>query len=319
MVSLQNATNMTVNLFNYGATIKDIFLTDAKGAKHNMVLSYDNVQDYYTDEHYLGCVVGRYANRIAGGKFKLEGKTHQLSLNEKGNHLHGGFKGLSKKVWDIKNIIEDDKEIGVIFSIVSPDMDEGYPGELKVEVKYNLTNDNELFISYSASTNKPTIINLTNHSYFNLSGGQKDISNYRLAVIADVYTPANESFLPAGTVKSLNNTLFDLRQPLVVESFMRQVPTINYCLDNHGRFEQAAVLSDEDCGITLTVKTNAPGLQIYFGQYLNGKQKPFYGICLESQNYPDAPNQPKFPSALLMPGQVYQQLTSYQFTFAKNQ
>ncbi|HEY0769997.1 MAG TPA: aldose epimerase family protein, partial [Sphingobacteriaceae bacterium] len=202
---------------------------------------------------------------------------------------------------------------GVVLSLVSPDLEEGYPGNLTVEVTYTLSNLNELSIAYKASTDQPTVVNLTNHTYFNLSAGKRDISSHLIYINATEFTPTDDSYIPLGSIEPVENSIFDLREAKQVGEFMHQIITANYCLNNHKEFEFAARLSDPESGKSLEIRTTNPGLQLYCGNYLSGNFKPFSGICLEPQFYPDSPNHTQFPSTLLLPGEVYNEVISYKF------
>lgn len=315
MISLTNDVGTIVNIINYGAIVKDILMPDVNGAITNLVLTYDEVGDYFNDPHYLGCVVGRYANRISGGSLKIGDKLYQLSINEadNDNHLHGGFQGFSKKVWKIDEMFRNDTGAGVTLSVISPHLDEGYPGNVKARVTYILSNENELQINYKATTDQATAVNLTNHSYFNLSGGSRDISSYLLSVQADAYTPTDSRYIPYGNIEPVKQSVYDMHTPKKINEFMHNVPTLNYCIDNNRELKQVAMVTDPQSKMQLAVKATNPGLQLYFGNYLSGQHQPFHGICLEPHCYPDSPNHANFPSALLLPGQVYNETTSYQF------
>lgn len=316
LVSLRNDKGAVVNILTFGAIVKDIFLPGLNGSiPDNMVLSYDTVDEYIADPHYIGCIVGRYANRIAGGMFTINDQTCQLTKNEEANqnHLHGGYAGFNKKLWDTRKTFVNETECGVSLALTSRHLEEGYPGNLNVEVSYVLSNLNELTITYRASTDIPTVVNLTNHSYFNLSGGKRDISDHNLSIYADEYTPADETYIPFGNIESVDQSIYDLRNPQKAGAFMHQVDTLNYCLNNNKEFKLAALLSDPDSGRTLEVRTTCPGLQLYCGNYLSGRFEPFAGICLEPHYFPDSPNHMKFPSSVLNPGVEYYEVSSYKF------
>jgi aldose 1-epimerase len=280
-----------------------------------MVLSYNDVKDYFDDPYYIGCTVGRYANRISGGSFPLVGEQARLSLNEpaKNNHLHGGFKGFNKRVWTVAGTSESDLGTELVLKLFSKHLEEGYPGNLEVELRYTLTDANQLILVYKASTSRPTIVNLTNHSYFNLSGGRQDISSHILGLKSDSYTPADQRYIPSGEILPVEGTSFDLQQARAVKDFMHEADTVNFCLENQRELQFAAVLTDPETGNSLEVSTTCPGLQLYCGNYLGGSFKPFSGICLEPHYYPDSPNHANFPSALLMPEETYDETTVYKF------
>lgn len=314
LVELKNNKGCVVNVSNYGATIKDFLLPQADGKLANMVLSYPDIESYFTDPHYIGCTVGRYANRIAGGKFSLGENSIELTVNElsNDNHLHGGFNGFNKKVWTLSGTFEDETGSGCTLKLSSSNMDEGYPGNLEVEINYTLTDDNELILTYKATTDQATIVNLTNHSYFNLTAGDQDISSHSLCVNSKSYTPADKKYIPTGEILPVKGTIYDLIEPQEVRQFMHDADTVNYCLDNQGELKLAAVL-EAPGGITMEVSTTCPGLQLYCGNYLDGNFSPFSGICLEPHCYPDSPNHANFPSAQLMPGEIYKETTIYKF------
>lgn len=318
LISLSNTSGCTVAITNFGAIIKDVLLPQPDGRLANRVLSYENVQDYFDDRHFIGCTIGRYANRISGGAFSLNGEQIQLSLNEtaRKNHLHGGFVGFNKRVWSIGDTFEDGSGINVILQLLSPHLEEGYPGNLEVELRYTLTESNQLILSYKATTDRPTIVNLTNHSYFNLSGGKRDISNHVLCVKSDYYTPADGNYIPNGKILPVDNTIYDLRQGRSARKFMHEADTLNFCLANERELKLAAVLTESESGNSLEISTTCPGLQLYCGNYLDGSFKPFAGICLEPHYYPDSPNHDNFPSAALLPGEVYQETTVYKIKSA---
>jgi len=315
LITLSNEACI-VNIINYGAIVKDLLLRGTNNKYENLILSYDTVEEYYADPYYMGGTIGRYANRISGGYLTIRDKSYQLSRNENSvNHLHGGYEGFNRKVWKVENEFEESRGVGVSLSLVSHHLEEGYPGNLAVEVRYMLSPANELIIQYKATTDRPTVVNLTNHCYFNLSGGKRNISNHLLCVKADEYTPASDQYIPDGTIASVNNSIFDLRMPTKVAEVMHQIPTVNYCLADQGAFKLAATLTDLQSGNCVEVRTTSPGLQLYHGNYLAGSHEPFSGICLEPQHYPDSPNQPNFPSTLLLPGQTYNEITSYRFLY----
>ncbi len=320
LITLSNDNGVVVNILNFGATIKDILLPGSGGHLEGVALSYDAVEAYFDDPHYIGCVIGRYANRIADGMLTIGDKVYQLSRNETdhNNHLHGGYCGFNKKVWDVSRTFQGFGDSGVVLSLTSPHSEEGYPGNLEVEVSYILSDTNELFIRFKAVTDQPTVVSLTNHTYFDLSAGQHDISSNILSIAADAFTPTDERHIPLGNIAPLHQTAFDLRRPRKIGDFMHMIPTLNYCIrrvKNH-EFRVAATLSDRNSARKLEVLTTSPGLQLYCGNYLSGRFKPFSGICLEPQYYPDSPNHPEFPSTILKPGQVYSEVTSYRFTWS---
>lgn len=312
--TLQNQAGTRVSLTNFGATITGIWVPDRRGNRENVVLNYPDLAAYQDDPYYIGCTVGRYANRIDRGLLPLGDDRFQLTINEEKltNHLHGGFAGFNKKTWSAVETI-DAPESMLCLSYTSPHGEEGYPGTLSVTIRYSLTEQNELIVAYTARTDRPTVVSLTNHSYFNLSGSKQDVRQHILTVAASTYTPLNERYLPLEPTLPVDGSLFDLRKGRELGPAVESNPTFHYCLDTNGSLYPAATLYDPGSGRRLTVYTAAPGLQVYSGQFLAAPFGPFAGVCLEPQHYPDAPNHPNFPSALLEPEEVYRQTTVYQF------
>ncbi len=273
----------------------------------------------------MGATIGRYANRIAGGRFVLEGHEYQLAKNDGPNHLHGGIRGFDKVIWQAEPFSQP-SGIGVRFSYLSPDGEEGYPGNLSCRVTYLLTNDCQLEISYQATTDRPTHLNLTNHSYFNLSAGARsNILDHELQIVASAFTPVNETLIPTGEIKPVAGTPFDFRQPVRIGERIDQVPggyDHNFVLDNKGELAVVARVFEPDSGRKLELLTTEPGLQFYSGNFLDGtirgKGGKIYGprsaFCLESQHFPDSPNQPHFPSTILRPGEVFKSTTIFRFS-----
>lgn len=312
--TLHNQTGMRVSVTNYEAIITGIWVADRLGNYANVVLNYPDLTAYTDDPYYIGCVVGRFANRIDQGRLSVDGEVVTLSLNEPAlmNHLHGGFEGFNKKTWCVVEPVDADPTT-LYLTYTSPHGEENYPGTLAVTIRYHLTDRNELIVDYSAQTDQPTVVNLTNHSYFNLSGGGQDVRQHTLLVTASDYTPLNERYLPAEPVRSVAGTPFDLRQATELHDVFGVAATFNYCLDPSPGLTHTATLQESGSGRRLRVFTTAPGLQVYSGQYLGPPFSPFAGVCLEPQCYPDTPNHPDFPPAWLEPGAVYQQTTVYQF------
>ena len=305
---------LRLTCLNLGATITGIWVPDRQGKLANVVLHYAIESDYLTDPYYLGCVVGRFANRIDGGRLPIGDDVYTLPINEPAldNHLHGGLRGFSKRLWKAEQEREETQQ-AITFTYVSPHLEEGYPGTLVATVRYCLTDSHELIVDYSARTDRATAVSLTNHSYFNLSAGQRDVRNHFLSVTASRYTPLNTRHLPTGERVAVTNSPFDLRQPQKVSAFVQAISNCQYCLAEDGEVQLAATLTDPDSGRRLSLSTSAPALQVYGGQYLHAPYVPFEGFCLEPQQYADAPNQPTFPTAVLEPGEVYRQTTRYQF------
>ncbi len=326
-------SEIDVEITNYGCTIVSLFTPDRKGAKSNIVAGFKDLPSYESEHPYFGCIVGRYANRIAQGRFSLDGKSWQLPLNDGVNHLHGGFCGFNRKLWKIDEMIEQEDRCGVTFSYESKDGEEGYPGNLQVSVSYLLTNDNVLIIQYMATTDQPTIISLTNHSYFNLSGfEQETIHDHDLQINADSYTVKNESNTPSGEMASVKDTPFDFSSPQKIGRYIHVLEKDmgydhNFVLNNDHRTPAlAATLSDTSSGRVVKLFTNMPGMQVYTANWFDGTVRGYQGkayqkhsaVALETQAFPDAPNQPSFPSAVLRPGEQYSKQTVFEF-LADNQ
>ena len=326
---LTNAHGMQVSLLDYGATVKDIMVPDRNGAYANVSLGFGNLEDYREKSPYFGCTAGRYANRIAKGSFTLDGKEFKLATNNGPNHLHGGERGFDKHVWSTR---VSDTKTAVTFTRRSPDGEEGYPGNLDVTVWYRLTNDNALKIDYLATTDKATPVNLTNHSYFNLKGeGNGDILNHVLMFNAANYTPVNAGLIPTGDIAPVKGTPFDFTTPRAIGERVSNTHEQmafgggydhNWVLDNQdGDLGLAATVFEPTSGRFMEVWTEEPGMQFYCGNFLNGsnigKSGKAYnyrnGFCLETQHYPDSPNQPDFPSIILKPGEEYSTTTIYRF------
>jgi aldose 1-epimerase len=331
LYTLKNSNGATMKVINYGGIITSLTVPDRAGKLGDIVLGYDSLEGYLTSSPYFGALIGRYGNRIAKGKFSLDGKQYSLAVNNGANHLHGGIKGFDKVMW---NIQREDVEDGVAIrlSYLSKGMEEGYPGNLQADVIYNLTDKNELIITYKATTDKKTIVNLTQHTYFNLSGGSRDILSHELVLNADRFLPVDNTLIPTGELKPVEGTPFDFRKPEAIGSRIKDNDqqlkfgngydhcwVLNPAKDG---LTKAAVLYDSSSGREVTVYTSEPGIQFYSGNFLDGtltgKNKTVYnfrsGLCLETQHFPDSPNQKKFPSVELNPGQVYHSETVYKFS-----
>jgi aldose 1-epimerase len=323
--TITNANGMIVKLINYGATVTDIITLDKNQARGNVVLGYDSLSGFLqTGNPYFGCVVGRYANRIANGKFTLDGKTYTLAKNNNGQSLHGGIKGFDKVLWNGT----PNGDNSVTFTYDSKDGEEGYPGNLKATVTYTVTNDNELKIEYSATTDKATPVNLTNHCYFNLSAGaDSTILAHELTLKADQYTPVNNVLIPTGKNADVKGTPMDFNTAKPIGKEIAQVPggyDHNWVLSKTGNnLGLAATLYHAGSGRFMEVFTTEPGIQFYSGNFLNGSLKntregkkyiKHAGLCLETQHFPDSPNQPSFPNTILKPGETYHHTTVYKFS-----
>jgi aldose 1-epimerase len=325
---LTNQSGLTVALLSLGCIIQSIDVPDRDGAFANIALGFNRLDDYLTNLPFFGCIAGRYANRIAGGQFELDGERYQLVTNERGNTLHGGKQGFNSFVWDAD--VVDEGRLGVAFHRVSPDGEEGFPGELDVTVTYELSDRNDLTIDYRATTDKPTVVNLTNHSYFNLAGeGNGTIETHRLQIDASAFTPVDSALIPTGETRPVAGTPFDFRFGKLIGQGLRsddeQIRLAtgfdhNFVLDGEG-LKQAALLAHPGTGRTLTVQTTKPGVQFYAGNFLNGAlygpsgraYRQSDGLALETQFYPNSPNEPSFPSPVLRPGDEYRHQTVLTF------
>ena len=331
LFTLKNDSGLVVKITNYGATIISVLLPDKHGNYDDICLGYPNLDGYFTDKFYLGHTIGRYANRIAKGKFKLDGNEYQLALNDGVNTLHGGLKGFDKVVWDA---VQHGDTLSL--SYVSADMEEGYPGKVTVHLTYILTNANELKMEYEATTDKKTIINLTNHAYYNLHGEDKgDILDHQLEILASNTTPVDTTLIPTGEIASVKGTPFDFTIPEFIGKRIndnnQQIKNgkgydHNWVLDKKmGELTLAVVLTDTCSVRVLELSTTEPGIQFYSGNFLtglvNGKAgKPHNyrsGLAFEPQHYPDSPNKLNFPSVVLKPGETYKQLSVIRYYVKK--
>lgn len=313
--------DLTVKITNYGGIITEIIAPDKDGNPGNVVLGFDNLEQYLAGHPNFGALIGRFGNRIAKGKFELNGKTYTLAINNGNNTLHGGIIGFDDVVWT-PEIIETENGEGLQLKYYSVDMEEGYPGNLDVTVVYELVG-NDLKIKYDATTDKPTPVNLTNHSYFNLSG-EGTILDHLLEIKASHYTPVDEELIPTGEIAPVEGTPFDFREAKPIGRDIAQVEggyDHNFVFDREGEgLELLARLSDPESGRTVEVLTTEPGVQFYTGNFLDGTlvsgditYVKHYGLCLETQHFPDSPNQPDFPDTILEPGERYSTKTIYRF------
>ncbi len=329
LFTLKNSSGMTVQITNFGGRVTELWVPGKGGHFDNVVLGYATYDDYLkSNDSYYGALIGRYGNRIGKAEFSLNDSVYRLAANNGGNHLHGGIRGFHQVIWDA--VLSDDKTL--LLSYLSPDGEEGYPGNLQVNVTYTLTEDNELEIEYSAVTDKPTPVNLTHHSYFNLKGaGNGDINNHILQIHADHYTPVDRGLIPTGEIAPVEGTPFDFRQPTAIGARVGEDHQQlkyglgydhNWVLRTTGEeLKLAAKVLEPSSGRTMEVYTNEPGLQFYGGNFLTGKDvgkdgKQFLyrgAFCLETQHFPDSPNQPAFPSTLLEPGSEYYSVCIYKF------
>jgi aldose 1-epimerase len=330
--TLKNAAGIEVRAITYGGIITSIKTPDRNGAMADIVLGFDALEGYLGDHPYFGSLIGRYANRIANGRFTLDAIEYRLASNNGPHHLHGGIKGFDKQVWT-PEIIGDN---AVRFSRVSADGEEGYPGALQVAVVYGLTNYNELIVEYTAHTDLPTHVNLTQHSYFNLAGaGNGDVLGHELTIDADHYTPVDAALIPTGQIATVEGTPFDFRKPTPIGARIAAAHAQlkhgrgydhNFVLNRDGNTLQlAARVLEPKSGRVLEVATTEPGVQLYTGNVLDGsiigKGGRAYGrhggFCLETQHYPDSPNKPDFPPTVLRPGTTYSTRTVFKFDVSK--
>jgi aldose 1-epimerase len=330
---LANKKGMQVAITNFGATTVSVKVPDRNGKVADVVLGYDDVKDYESGKAYFGATVGRYANRIAHGEFTLNGTTYTLAKNDGENHLHGGVRGFSKKMWAAKDVSTGNRP-ALKFTYVSEDGEEGYPGKLEASVTFTLTDKSELIIQYAAATDKATVINLTNHSYFNLAGQDSgDILSHHLTLYADKFTPVDATLIPTGELRNVKGTPFDFTRAEAIGTRINQSDQQlkfgkgydhNWVLKKNkvGGLSPAAELYDAQSGRVVDVQTTEPGVQFYSGNFLDGtargKAGKAYnyrtGLCLETQHFPDSPNHPHFPTTTLKPGERFRSTTIYAFS-----
>ncbi len=324
LYTLKNEKDYVVKITNYGGIITEIHTPDRNGKMGNIVLGFDNLEQYIAGHPYFGALIGRFGNRIAKAQFTLDGEEYQLAVNNGNNALHGGIQGFDKVVWDVE-VISCLERAALKLSYLSPDGEEGYPGNLKVSVTYELLMD-QLFITYEAETDKATVLNLTNHSYFNLAG-EGTILDHILYINASKYTPVDGELIPTGELANVEGTPFDFRKPTVIGARMEEVGgepigyDHNYVVDGTaGENRIAAKVLDPKSGRSLEVITSEPGVQFYSGNFLDGtleskgdSYEQHEGFCLETQHFPDSPNQPNFPSTVLRPGEKFVSQTIFKF------
>ncbi len=313
---------MEVTLTNFGAAITSIVMPDRNGCNSNIVLGYDNLTGYINDEFYTGCTIGRFAGRIADAKFTINGSSYQLAPNDGDNniHLHGGNKGFGKQVFSVTNQTVTDTTATIEFYYRSKHLEEGYPGNLDVWITYQLSARNQLTIKYKAVTDKDTHVNLTNHSYFNLSGKQQSALNNQLFINADHYLVIDQNYIPTGEIKPVKNTLYNFNIPRPVAGGSSKLPGKGYneCyVLNKKPDGPCAALRDEESGREVTLETDMPALIFYSGDYLSGNFLKNSGVCLETQFFPDTPNHTDFPSTLLKAGEEWDSYTRFNFYWDK--
>ena len=335
LFSLKNRNGYVCQITNFGARLVSFIIPIDVKKGIDIVLGYESIDDYENDDCYLGVIAGRYANRIANGKFSIEGKQYTLFANNGCNSLHGGLKGFDKVVWKAHSFLNENEEESLELTYLSKDGEEGFPGNLLVKVIYTLTNDNQIKIDYHTTTDVSTILNLTNHAYFNLKGaGEGTITSHELVLNADYFTPTDEGAIPTGEIRSVANTPMDFRIPQKIgerihEDYIELKQGAGYDHNwvlnkKNNELSWAATVTEASTGIELKVFTTEPGVQFYSGNYLNstkGKNLKSYpsrsGFCLETQHFPDSPNHTNFPCTVLNPGEIYTQTTIYQIEVHK--
>ncbi|MBV9470860.1 MAG: galactose mutarotase [Abitibacteriaceae bacterium] len=332
LYTLTNAHGMEARITNYGGIVVSLTAPDRNGKFGDVVLGYSTIDGYIKNSPYFGALIGRYGNRIAKGHFTLDGHTYKLAVNNGPKSLHGGKKGFDKVVWQAHEV-RARNGVGLALHYLSKDGEEGYPGNLSVDVLYTLTNNNELRIDYKATTDKDTVLNLTNHSYFNLAGqGNGDVLGHLMMINADKFTPIDKTSIPLGDLKPVQVTPFDFRKPTAIGARINEQDQQlkfgtgydhNFVLNRKGTgLSLAARAYEPKTGRVLEAYTTQPGVQFYTGNFLDGTikgkggkvYKQRYAFCLETQHYPDSPNRPDFPTTVLKPGQTYKQTTVYKFS-----
>lgn len=332
LFTLTNQNGMKVSITNYGGIIVSVLVPDKNGVLGDVVLGYDSLNHYAATNPYFGAIIGRYGNRIAKGKFTIDGKAYTLATNNGQNHLHGGIKGFDKVIWNAE--VKDGLEPSLLLTYLSKDGEEGYPGNLNCKVTYTLTNDNAIKIDFEATTDAPTIVNMCNHSYFNLTGENTDILNHSLQIFGKQFCAVDDNLIPLKGTSEVKGTPFDFTQSKLIGKEINQDNNIqirnglgyDHCwvLDKRSldKLEVAAIAIDSISGRKLTVETTEPGIQFYSGNFLNGTITGKYGIkynkrsgfCLETQHFPDSPNRPDYPSTILRPNEKYASTTLYKFS-----
>ena len=330
LFTMTNANGVEAKVMSYGGIITSFKTPDKNGNMDDIVLGYDNLQGYLEATPYFGAIIGRYGNRIAKGKFTIDGVEYDLAVNNIGNHLHGGLAGFDKVNWNVKEV-PSEKGVALEFKRISPDMEEGYPGNLDVTVVYTLGDDNTLEFDYTATTDKNTVVNLTQHSYFNLNGSKSDILDHEIMLNADQFIPVDETLIPTGELRPVAGTPFDFTQSKKIGA---EISADNQQLAYGGGYDHCWVLNDDpkemmlaatayepNSGRAMDVYTTEPGIQFYSGNFLDGTitgkngvvYNHRYGFCLETQHFPDSPNQESFPTTNLAPGETYHTTTLMKF------
>lgn len=335
LYTLTNPQGMEVRAITLGGIITSIRVPDKDGKFDDVALGFDSLDGYVKNPPFLGAIIGRYGNRIGKGRFTLDGKTYTLAINNKPNHLHGGIKGFDKAVWKAESFKKDDA-VGVAFTHMSPDGDEGYPGALSMRVTYTLTAGNSIEVDYEATTDKATPVNMTQHTYFNLAGdGSRDVLDHVMTIHASRYTPVDSTLIPTGDLASVEGTPFDFRMPAPIGARIGANDTQikygngydhNFVIDRtDDGLVPAAHVVEPTTGRVLDVSTTEPGMQFYTGNFLDGSvtgksghvYKQRMGFCLETQHFPDSPNKPNFPNTILRPGETYRSKTVFAFSVSK--
>jgi aldose 1-epimerase len=332
LFTLTNSKGLEIRAINYGGIIVSLRVPDKSGNLGDIVLGYDKVDGYLQNPTYFGAIVGRYANRIANATFTLDGVKYTLAKNDGPNSLHGGLNGFNKQLWEAKEF-KNGKGVGVAFSYLSKDGEEGYPGNLKVKVIYTLTDDNQLIVDYEATTDKATPLNLSQHTYFNLAGeGNGDILGHHLLLNADRFTPVDKTLIPTGELRAVQGTPMDFSKPTTIGARINddyEQLVLGHGYDHNwvinrkdNSLTRAAMVHEPTSGRVLEVLTTEPGVQFYSGNFLDGTitgknghvYKQRYGFCLETQHFPDSPNHPDFPSTILRPGKTFHSQTVFKFS-----
>ena len=331
--TLKNRNGVEMNVINYGGRITSLKVPNKSGEFENVILGFDNLEAYEADNPFFGALIGRYGNRIANGKFNLNGEEYALATNDGSNHLHGGVDGYDRVVWEAEPIEEGSEDSTLKLTYLSKDGEEGYPGNLNVTVVYTLTNDNAVEVTYEATTDKSTVVNLTQHAYFNLTGDfSKDILNHDVVIDADTYLPVDETLIPTGEIRKVEGTPFDFTSPKKIgkeinadNEQLKRGKGYDHCWvlnGKKGNMRFVASTFDEDSGRFMEILSTEPAIQFYTGNFLDGTlpmpNRGTYnhrtGFCLETQHYPDSPNQEKFPSTVLNPGETYKTKTTFKFS-----
>lgn len=330
--TMENINGMRIKCINYGCIITEILVPDSNGTLENIVLGFNSLEEYIEDSAYLGAVIGRVAGRIAGAQFELDGITHNLPKNENQNHLHGGGKGFHSVIWDAI-VKENEEETTIEFTYVSPDGEEGYPGNVNMKVQYTLTNDNELVISYYGTSDQKTLLDVTNHTYFNLSGNLKrDILDHILMINSDEFLELNNELLPTGKILEVKNTSFDFRKERKITNGLRSPHSQNILAGDgydhpfllSANHQQEIRLVDQESGRMMVIETDQPNVILYTGNQLEGHYKvhgvpvrKHLGLCLETQGFPDSIHHSHFPSIVLGAGEKFNSKTKYSFSIMK--